>query len=199
MKIHNLHITDHVIASAGQVGEVDHVSARAAQEVAYPTGRYGVASGGLSRSGALRIVGVLAFGQSLLFLVIWLWLCASAGAATPATDVQVDMQLQLSTYSPAKIRDPFGKSPVVRTSTTVEVANPASFLQLQGILYDRTNPAAMVSDHLMTLNKTVTFATDEGEFQARAVEITRDRVVLEAGGSKVTLRLSGASSKPPAQ
>ena len=62
-----------------------------------------------SRARALHVVGLLAFGQSLIFLAIWLLICASAGAA-PAKKPEFSADLQLSTYEPTKKRDPFSNA-----------------------------------------------------------------------------------------
>jgi len=141
-----------------------------------------------SLSRAMRVVGLLAFAQSLVFLVIWLLVCSSAGAA-PAKKTTFTPDLQLSTFAPAKSRDPFGRvgvsSPEVKSVPGAPIA-----LQLDGILYESSNPAAIVNGRLLTLNKTVTLTTANGEVQVRAVEITRDRATVEAGGQKIELRLS---------
>jgi hypothetical protein len=139
-------------------------------------------------------VGILAFIQSLLFLVIWLWICASVGAATPPK-VEFNPDLQQSRYDPVKQRDPFTKA---GATTAAAQAHPSAALvfHLNGILYQAADPSAVVDGTLLTLNKIVTLNTGNGEVQVKAVEITRDRVVLEAGGQKVELRMN--SQKPPA-
>lgn len=140
----------------------------------------------LTRNGA--VVCMLAFGQSLLFLVIWLFACAWAGAATsPAKPLGA--QLQTSAYKPVKTRDPFLKAGQA-TADSKAVAGGSVVFRLQGILYEPANPAAMVNDQLVTLNKTVHLSTGNGEIKVKAVEITREKVVLEAVGQKVELRLN---------
>lgn len=142
----------------------------------------------------LQIVGILAFIQSLLFLALWLWICANAGAGTPPTaDFKPD--LQQSRYDPVKQRDPFAKAGAT-TADAKTLPAAALVFHLSGILYQPTNPSAVVNDKLLTLNKTVTLNAGNGEVQVKAVEITRDRVVLEAGGQKVELRMN--SQNPPA-
>lgn len=136
---------------------------------------------------AMRVVGVLAFGQSLLFLVIWLIICASAGAATPPKKVDFNPTLVASTYQPAKQRSPFTK--VASSSEAVlSVANKNAF-QLEGILYSTSNPSAIVNGQLMTLNKIVTLELNGAKVPVRAVAITRDKVTLEATGKKFELQM----------
>ncbi len=145
-----------------------------------------------SRVRALRWVGLMAFAQSLLFLVVWLLVCAAAGAA-PTGKNGFHPELVVSTYEPTKNRDPFGKvggtTPEVKALPGTPIA-----LQLEGILYEAANPAAIVNGRLLTLNKTVTLTAGNGEVTVRAVEITRDHVVVEAGGQRTELRLSAQSS-----
>jgi len=139
-------------------------------------------------------VGILAFVQSLLFLVIWLWICGSAGAAT-TPKVGFNPDLQQSRYDPVKQRDPFAKAGAT-TAAGKTLPAAARVFHLSGILYQPGNPSAVVNDKLLTLNKTVTLNAGNGEVQVKAVEITRDRVVLEAGGQKVELRMN--LQNPPA-
>lgn len=145
-----------------------------------------------SRGRAWRWVGLMAFAQSLLFLAVWLLVCAAAGAA-PTEKTGFHPELVVSTYEPTKTRDPFGKvggtTPEVKALPGTPIA-----LQLEGILYEAANPAAIVNGRLLTLNKTVTLTAGNGEVTVRAVEITRDHVVLEAGGQRTELRLSTQSA-----
>ena len=67
-------------------------------------------------------------------------------------------------------------------------------IRLQGILYQPAHPSAIVNDQLLTLDKTVTLNTGGGTITVRALEITRDRVVLESAGQKVELHLNSQSS-----
>lgn len=139
-------------------------------------------------SSAIHIVGVLAFTQSLIFLVIWLLICAAAGAATKP-QAEFNPELKVSTYKTAKVRDPFARSGVAAPGGKASPSVPIT-LHLQGILYQPTNPSAIVNDKLLTLDKIVTLSAGNGEVQVKAVEIARDRVVLDVGGQKVELWLS---------
>ncbi len=140
-----------------------------------------------SVSRAVRFVGLLAFGQSLVFLLVWLLICANAGAST-AKAPSFNPELQLSTYEPTKARDPFGKAGRGSVESKV-VGGAAVTFQLQGILYHPRNPSAIVNGELLHLNKTVTLETPAGSAEIKAIEITRDRVVLEFAGQKVELSL----------
>ncbi len=146
-----------------------------------------------SRTDALRLVGLMAFGQSLLFLAIWLMICASAGAAG-VNKVDFSPDLQLSDYQPAKGRDPFGGMGAADASVGSIPIGTVAF-QLQGILYQSRNPSAIVNNRLLTLNKTVTLETGIGTVEVRAVEITRNHVILESRGQKVELHLDPAKSQ----
>jgi len=61
---------------------------------------------------------------------------------------------------------------------------------LEGILYESANPSAIVNGRLLTLDKSVTLPAGNGEVKVRAVEITREHVVVEASGQKIELRLA---------
>lgn len=137
---------------------------------------------------AVQWVGILAFAQSLVFLAIWLLVCASAGAGTtPQGGFNGD--LQKSVYKPVKQRDPFNLAGV--TAPDSKVLPTASIaLHLEGILYQPGNSAAIVNGTLVTLNKTVSINGGNGEIQVKAIEISRNRVVLQAGDQKVELLLS---------
>jgi hypothetical protein len=148
------------------------------------------AHGSLSTS--MRIVGVLAFCHALFFLVLFLFICARAGAAetksTPA------LQLNLSTYAAQTQRDPFG-SEVPKFASTADVGTNvtagADSFKLMGILYSPTSPSALINNQLIEVNKPVRIQIGQGEVEVKALEITRDTVVLDAGGQKVELRLGG--------
>ena len=146
-------------------------------------------------SSAMRIVGILAFCQSLMFLALWLLMCAAAGAANAPIEFVPD--LKTSTYQPTNARDPFAKPGIAMQATKTAPTIPIS-LQLQGILYQPANPSAIVNDKLLTLNKIVSFNTGNSEVQVKAVEITRESVVLDIGGQRVELRLSPSSPPAPA-
>lgn len=148
-------------------------------------------SGGLSTP--MRIVGILAFCQTIFFLVLFLFMCARAGAATESKSAP-SLELNLSTYSTKTSRDPFGSE--VRTSARTTTAGthavgPES-LKLMGILYNAASPAALVNDQLVELNKPVRVQTAQGEAEIKALVITREMVQLEVGGQKVELRLGGS-------
>jgi hypothetical protein len=134
---------------------------------------------------AVRLVGVLAFGQSLLFLALWLLMCASAGAATPKK-AEFDFSISQSTYAPTNSRSPLSKPASGGTEVKTEPGVPVR-LQLDGILYEAANPAAIVNGRVLLLNKVVTLTSDGAEVKVRAVEITRTRVVVEVAGRKVEL------------
>jgi hypothetical protein len=142
-----------------------------------------------------QVVGVLAFGQSLLFLLLWLFWSISAGAAQPAAE-ENKLKLQESSYAPTKGRDPFfvPKELVVKAN----VATATVSLNLQGILYEANNPSAIVNDQLVTLNKTVTLTVGGAELQVKAIQITRDLVVLEVGGQRTELHLTQETKPKPA-
>jgi hypothetical protein len=152
------------------------------------------AAAGHSMARAVRIVGFMAFAQSLLFLVIWLLVCSSAGAAT-AKRAGFSTDLELSTYDPTNNRDPFSKV-AVNSPEAKPLPGVAIALQLEGILYESGDPSAIVNGRLLTLNKTVTLSGANGEVKVRAVEITRDHVVVEAGDRRIDLRLNGQNSTP---
>lgn len=136
---------------------------------------------------AVRLVSFLAFGHALAFLAFWLLTCVSAGAAP-----EFDMRLQLSTYAPTKTRDPIARV----GGAAVEGKVGAVGFMLEGILYQASHPTAIVNGQLVTLNKTVTINAGSAPIQVRALEIGRDKVVLEAAGQKVELFLT--QQPPPA-
>ena len=140
---------------------------------------------------AVQVVGVMAFGQSLLFLLLWLIVCWSAGATTPPPAAP-KQELKLSMYEATTARDPFRKRNTASV-TTVASNVPLDF-RLQGILYSTRRPSAMVNNALVELDKPVMVVCGNGQVQVRAVEITRDRVILEVGGQRVELRLASPES-----
>jgi len=138
-------------------------------------------------------VRILAICQALLFLAVFLFICARAGAITE-TSRSFKPELGRSVYSPQASRDPFGseaaKSVEGHDGGRVQVAG-LSVLKLSGILYDPVHPAAIVNNQLLELNKPVGVQTERGEFEVKALRITREVVLLDIGGQKVELRLSG--------
>jgi hypothetical protein len=141
-----------------------------------------------------RTAVLLAFGQSLLFLVLWLFVCLSAGAAT-GTPTPPGFRLEPSVYKPGKTRDPFMVAGAARASVTGVASRPVDF-RLQGILFESANPSAIINDQLVTLNKIVSLSAGGVDIQVKAVEITRERVVLEVGGQQVELRMDAQESRP---
>ena len=145
----------------------------------------------------MRIVGILAFCQVLVFVVLFLFLCARAGAATEGKPTS-NFELSPSVYLPQNVRDPFGsEAPKAADGTAVaaRIAGPET-LKLEGILYNKANPSALVNDQLVELNKTAKVHTAQGEVEIKALEITHNLVVLDVGGQKVELRLGGNEPKP---
>lgn len=170
--------------------------------VAPVSARYAAAPAAVARPAdelpvALRWVGLLAVGQMVLFAVIFLFLCAVGYAAAPAVN---PLELRVSEYAPKSERDPFGSQPVAvapgATSAPAAVTVPVE-LKLQGILYHATRPAALINDKTVELNKPVTVKTAHGEVPVRALEITREIVLLEVGGQKLELRLGAADRNNP--
>ncbi len=148
-------------------------------------------SGSLSTS--MQIVGILAFCQAIFFLALFLFLCARAGAAT-VSKAESGPALISSTYTNQTVRDPFGSevpSTLDATAAGSTRTAGAEGLKLMGILYSATSPSALVNDQLVELNKPARVQTGQGEVEVKAVTITRDMVVLEVGGQKMELRLSG--------
>jgi hypothetical protein len=148
-------------------------------------------------SAPLRVVGILAFGQAILFLVLFLFICAWADAATKGAP-RPNLELTASAYVSQTERDPFGAGITqlpdasgARTNGTAALG----MLKLKGILYDPVHPSAMVNGELLELNKTVTVRTEQGDVEVKAVQITREIVSLEVGGRKVELRLGGEPDK----
>ncbi|HXI83083.1 MAG TPA: hypothetical protein VNL17_03220 [Verrucomicrobiae bacterium] len=149
-----------------------------------------------SLSVPLRIVGVLAFCQALVFIVLFLFICARAGAATVGKPTS-DLALSLSAYTPQSERDPFG-SEAPKLAGATQPVGPDLF-KLHGILYSAANPSALVNDQLVELNKTAKVHTVQGDVEVKALKITRELVLLDVGGQQVELRLGGAEHNPPAK
>jgi len=67
---------------------------------------------------------------------------------------------------------------------------PVNFaFRLEGIHYHPTAPAAVLNDKLVYLNKPVKLTNGGTEIMITAVEISRERVLIEAGGERIELRL----------
>jgi hypothetical protein len=149
-----------------------------------------------SLSVSLRIVGILAFCQALVFIVLFLFICARAGAAIEGKPSS-SLELSPSVYIPQNVRDPFG-SQVPKSAGETRLVG-TELLKLHGILYNAANPSALVNDQLVELNKSVKLHTEQGEVEVKALKITRDVVLLDVGGQKVELRLGGDELKPVAK
>jgi hypothetical protein len=94
-----------------------------------------------------------------------------------------------SVYKVQKSRDPFAAKVHVSPSSKQVAGTPMVF-RLDGILYQANDPSASVNGTLVRLNKPVTIRTDTGEAKVKAVEITRDKVVLEVNDQKVELKIN---------
>jgi hypothetical protein len=141
----------------------------------------------------MRVVGVLAFCQAIIFLVLFLFLCARAGAATDSKSGH-SLELIPSTYTTQSSRDPFGAQVAGSTNTNgagTVTSVGADALKLMGILYDAAHPSALVNDQLLELNRPVKMQTAQGEVEVKALRITRELVVLQVGGQEMELRLGG--------
>jgi hypothetical protein len=159
-----------------------------------------------SVAGPVRLVTVLAFCQVLAFVAMLLWVCSLAGAATTSAS---ETELRSSSFEPVSQRDPFlpkhqpQPEPVAAVVAAPEAKEPAApafsaaDFRLNGILFEPANPAAIVNDRLITLNKIVTLDTPKGAVRARALAITRERVTLEVGGERLELRMDTATVRSP--
>jgi hypothetical protein len=61
--------------------------------------------------------------------------------------------------------------------------------KLQGILWDPTNPVAVVNRKRIFLNESATLKLPSGEATVTAVSIDRNRVVLKVGSRQVELQM----------
>jgi hypothetical protein len=112
--------------------------------------------------------------------------------AAPEASKDFQPELRFSTYQPTKLRDPFGGTRATAGSSGPVSSGPAAF-QLQGILYDTKNPMAIVNNQPVALNKLVKVPVGGSEIEVKAVELTREKVVLEVGGKRLELWLSNDS------
>ena len=133
-------------------------------------------------------------------MVLFLFLCARAGASTVAKPATT-LEISLSAYTPQNGRDPFGSQVSNATDGNVAVTSAVQpdALKLQGILYNKLNPSALVNDQLLELNKPAKVHTDQGDVEVKALEITRELVTLDVGGKKMELRLGGSEPSPAAK
>src|SRR5208283_5209919 len=137
-------------------------------------------------SAPMRVVGVLAFCQAIIFLVLFLFLCARVGAATESKPGH-SFELTPSTYTTQNARDPFGAQVAGSTDTNgagTVTSVGAGALKLMGILYDAAHPSALVNDQLLELNRPVKMQTAQGQVEVKALKITREVVVLRLGGDE---------------
>jgi len=114
-------------------------------------------------------------------------------------------QMRESTYAPEKKRDPFlrtgqraGKTPTVETAAIQQPKREISpsLFRLQATLFDRRSPLAVINGEQLELNKPVTMLIGTSEIRVKAVEIARERVVLDVEGQKVEVRLEEATAPP---
>jgi len=129
---------------------------------------------------------------SLVFSAGWLLFGAPLGGDK--------LNLEKSSYAPSQKRDPFMIADVaVREDKQTPVSD--GVFRLQGILYDSANPTAIVNDCLLTLKKPVSMRLGNVDVRVQAVEISREKVVLQFGEQRVELRLtpSRPTSKNNAQ
>ena len=140
--------------------------------------------------------------RDICLAALGLILAATAGAA-PAPKKEFKPELQHSSYEPTKTRDPFAKAggelSAAVTGPARAVSGEQFAFRLEGILHDPADPAAVINDKLVRLNKTVTFTSASGAIPVKLVEIGRGRVVIEAGGQKVELWLASAPGKTKAE
>jgi hypothetical protein len=174
----------------------DHRKATVAVEAECETEVCRRTTGG-SLSTSLRIVGILALCQALVFIALFLFICARVGAATEGKTTS-SLELSSSVYTPQTARDPFGSEVPKSTDGAATATRPVGtdMLKLHGILYNAANPSALVNDQLVELNKVAKVHTDQGDVEVKALTITRELVVLDVGGQKVELRLGGAEHNP---
>jgi len=129
---------------------------------------------------------------------------SAVAPANPATDFAP--QMRESTYAPAKSRDPFDRpgQQVTKTSTSqtpiiVQAPKrqiPPAWFRLQAILLDRRSPMAVVNAELLELNKPATMRVGSYELRVKAVEVGRDRVILDVEGERVEVRLEEPAAPP---
>ena len=152
----------------------------------------------------------MVIGVAVALLVCEAW--AAQAKKAPASAIQTnrvavsatsgfDLELVRSVYKPYKTRDPFLKpgAMAIDSGGLKTVAAGQLVFQLQAILWSPTKPSAVVNDQILDLNKSVIFNTASGDVEVKAVEIGRERVVLEVAGQRVELRLNPEqpSGKPP--
>jgi len=122
-----------------------------------------------------------------------LWLAAGLARADNVATNDTRPPLHLSTYQPTQTRDPFGRGPAAAGGGVVVTG-----FNLQGILWDARKPMAIINDQLVSPHKPVTVPVGSAQVQVKALEITRDKVVLEVGTQRVELRLNTEEGSKPA-
>jgi hypothetical protein len=98
-----------------------------------------------------------------------------------------DLELVRSVYKPNKVRDPFLKPGTTASTASDEIkaATAGQFnFRLQAIFWSPANPSAVVNDQLLDLNKKMILSAASGDVEVKAVEIGRDRVILEVAGQR---------------
>ncbi|HUJ12126.1 MAG TPA: hypothetical protein VL171_19125 [Verrucomicrobiae bacterium] len=141
----------------------------------------------------LRFVRILAFCQALIFLVLFLFMCAWAGARTVAKS-NVDLRIVTSSYAPKNERNPFVSVAIAQTGDPAATTSPViapGLLKLDGVLYDPVHPSAVVNGQLVGPKRAVKVPTAQGEIEVKALQIARESILLEVGGQKLELWLSG--------
>ena len=105
--------------------------------------------------------------------------------------VEFNPQLIHSAYKPGVLRDPFLKPGLTAGSSASRLATTShGTFRLQAILWSPTDPSADVNGAWLSSNKSVILNTASGNVEVKAVEIGRDRVVLEIAGQRVELKLN---------
>jgi hypothetical protein len=116
---------------------------------------------------------------------------STAAAANAASSAPSLSSIPRSAYVNSNERpDPF--LPVRLKNKGSEPLVPVNHgeLQLQGIMWHPTKPAAVVNRKRIELNETVTLKLNTGDHAVKAVVIDRDRVVLKMGEQQIELRLA---------
>jgi hypothetical protein len=113
-------------------------------------------------------------------------------------------QMVESRYAPEKKRDPFDRpgqqttrtiTNNTNTTSVVEVVKPEippSLFRLEAIVWDPRRPEALINGQRLEMNKPVTMQVGGNRMRVIAVEIGRERVVLDVEGQKVEVRLEDA-------
>jgi hypothetical protein len=109
----------------------------------------------------------------------------------PADETVSAYKLIESSYKTTKTRDPFADKTQISPSSKQVAGTPLVF-RLDGILYETNDPSASINGTLVRLNKPVTLVTDSGTVKVKAIEITREKVVLEVNDQKVELKISAS-------